>query len=52
LNTNGYERLHPGGKFVLIKNFGRDISKFYYGGYALMQEKGAFGVYTHSETSR
>ena len=36
----------------MIKNFGRDVSKFYYGGYALVQEKGAHGVYTHSELSR
>ena len=52
LNTNGYERIHPGGKFTLIKNFGRDVSKFYYGGYALVQGKGAFGVHAHSEASR
>ena len=52
LNTNGYERQHPGGKFTLIKNFGRDISKFYYGGYALVQSKGAYGVHAHSEASR
>lgn len=36
----------------MIKNYGRDVSKFYYGGYALVQEKGAYGVYTHSESSR
>ena len=36
LNLNGYERYHPGGKFTLMKNLGRDISKFYYGGYALV----------------
>lgn len=26
---------HPGGKFVLNINSGRDISKFFYGGYSL-----------------
>ena len=52
LNTGGYERQHPGGKFTIIKNFGRDISKFYYGGFALVQKQGAYGVYTHSEASR
>ena len=31
-----YTKVHPGGKFVLMKNFGRDISKFFYGGYALV----------------
>ena len=26
---------HPGGKFMLEQNIGRDISKYFYGGYAL-----------------
>ena len=26
---------HPGGKFFITHNIGRDISKYYYGGYAL-----------------
>lgn len=52
LNLNGYERQHPGGKFTLIKNLGRDISKFYYGGYALVQKEGAYGVHAHTEASR
>lgn len=26
---------HPGGKFVLEHNIGRDITKFFYGGYSL-----------------
>lgn len=26
---------HPGGKFALEHNIGRDISKFFYGGYSL-----------------
>ena len=36
LDTNGYERIHPGGKFRLIHNLGRDISKFFLGGYQLI----------------
>lgn len=47
LRTNGYERIHPGGKFVIHKNFGRDIAKFYYGGYSLTNGKLA-KTYTHS----
>ena len=35
LRTEGYEKIHPGGKFTIRKNFGRDIAKFYYGNYAL-----------------
>ena len=31
-----YSHLHPGGKFTLAKNVGRDISKFFYGGYTLV----------------
>ena len=31
----GYMNHHPGGKFVLQQNVGRDISKFFYGGYCL-----------------
>jgi cytochrome b involved in lipid metabolism len=26
---------HPGGKFVIEHNIGRDVSKFFYGGYSL-----------------
>jgi len=29
---------HPGGKFVIEHNVGRDISKFFYGGYTLEPE--------------
>ena len=36
LDLNGYERLHPGGKFNLKHNIGRDISKFFFGGYSLV----------------
>ena len=38
LSMNGYERIHPGGKFLLTRNYGRDISKFFYGGYAMVPE--------------
>lgn len=39
LRTDGYERIHPGGKFTIRKNFGRDIAKFYYGNYSLTNGK-------------
>ena len=35
LNVKEYADAHPGGSFLLTRNIGRDISKFYYGGYAL-----------------
>ena len=28
-----YHMFHPGGRFTLTKTIGRDISKFFYGGY-------------------
>lgn len=30
-----YIRYHPGGSFVLKHNVGKDISKFFYGGYSV-----------------
>lgn len=35
LDLEKYCDFHPGGKFVLTHNFGKDISKFFYGGYVL-----------------
>ena len=46
---------HPGGRFVLNHNIGRDVSKFFYGGYSL---EGNIGVrnpargYAHSTFAR
>ena len=36
LALHGYQKLHPGGKFLIEKNYGRDISKFFYGGYVMV----------------
>ena len=35
LDFSDYAAYHPGGKFLLEKNRGRDITKFYYGAYAI-----------------
>lgn len=35
IDMSEYMDNHPGGKFLLEHNKGRDISKFFYGGYAL-----------------
>ena len=46
--------LHIGGKFVIKINIGRDISKFFYGGYCLEDNQGprpAEGQY-HSNYAR
>lgn len=42
---------HPGGKFLIERNLGRDVSKFFYGGYVLENPKGA-KPYTHSNIAR
>ena len=35
INIASYAYAHPGGTFLLEYNVGRDISKFFYGAYAL-----------------
>ena len=41
LNVEAFAKEHPGGKFLITHNIGRDISKFYYGGYSLEDNLGA-----------
>ena len=36
IDVKGYEKLHPGGRFLLDSNIGDDISKFFYGGYYMV----------------
>lgn len=35
LKVEGFSNYHPGGAFVIDHNIGRDVSKFFWGGYAL-----------------
>jgi cytochrome b involved in lipid metabolism len=35
LNVDSYSQNHPGGALLIDWNIGRDISKFFYGGYAM-----------------
>lgn len=35
LDIQDYGLHHPGGKFIIRNNIGRDISKFYYGAYSI-----------------
>ena len=51
LDVSKYQFKHPGGKFVINKNIGRDISKFFYGGYTLENLKG-LKPYNHSNIAR
>ena len=40
LDLSEYQEEHPGGKFLIEYNMGRDISKFFYGGHALDGNRG------------
>lgn len=40
IDIDGYAKIHPGGKFNINHNLGRDISKFFFGGYQLVNVKG------------
>lgn len=44
LDVQSFQDYHPGGKFSLYHNIGRDISKFFYGGYSLDPNNSS---YTH-----
>lgn len=35
LNVRKFFMSHPGGNFVITRNIGRDVSKFFYGGYTM-----------------
>lgn len=41
INVDEFMSYHPGGRFVLKTNIGRDISKFFYGGYCLEGNQGS-----------
>ena len=45
IDIRNYQKSHPGGQDLLSMNIGRDISKYFYGGYA---GKGKY-AYSHSE---
>jgi len=51
LDVSRFMSEHPGGTFLIKHNIGRDISKFYYGGYAL-ENRANQQPYTHSNLSR
>ena len=51
LNITQFKTEHPGGRFLLEHNIGRDISKFFYGGYVLENGVGLKPV-RHSNVAR
>lgn len=51
LNVAKFMSNHPGGAFLISQNIGRDVAKFFYGGYILDNYKGS-KPYTHSNIAR
>lgn len=51
LDIKNYIHNHPGGQKVLQANIGRDISKYFYGGYQYENLKGSNDLHTHSKTA-
>jgi hypothetical protein len=51
LDVSGFAKVHPGGAFMLRQTVGRDISKYFYGGYSLETEDFP-KPWTHSNMAR
>lgn len=49
LDCRDFANSHPGGRFLIERNRGNDISKFFYGGYSLETGNSAW---THSNYAR
>ena len=45
LDLSNFIGQHPGGEEVIRRNIGRDVSKYYYGGYSMGK---GFYAYAHS----
>ncbi len=51
LDVSNFRADHPGGQFLIDFHIGRDVSKFFYGGYVLENQSG-MTPYTHSNVAR
>jgi hypothetical protein len=51
VNVANFKASHPGGRFLIDHNIGRDISKFFYGGYVL-ETQTKQRPYAHSNKAR
>jgi hypothetical protein len=51
LDISSFKHEHPGGEFLLDFHKGKDVSKFFYGGYVLENQSG-MKPYTHSNVAR
>lgn len=52
LDVTDFKNHHPGGKFLIEHNVGRDISKFFYGGYAMENFNGKPNNFKHPNLAR
>ena len=54
VDVTEFKEKHPGGRFVVEHNIGRDVSKFFYGGYSLEGNMGKkpSGGHVHSNYAR
>ena len=52
LDISHYAENHPGGRFLLHHNIGRDVSKFFYGGYSMENFNGNPKAHTHTNIAR
>ena len=48
LDIGSFALVHPGGKFSLQQTIGRDISKYFYGGYSMLSDAGKNRAHVHS----
>jgi cytochrome b involved in lipid metabolism len=48
LDISCFAAMHPGGKFALEQTIGRDISKYFYGGYSMLSNAGSSRTHVHS----
>lgn len=51
LDVANFPSYHPGGKFVISRNIGRDVSKFFYGGY-ILENYNRSKPHTHTNIGR
>jgi cytochrome b involved in lipid metabolism len=50
--VSNFKYEHPAGRFLVEHNIGRDISKFFYGGYAMENFTGGSHTHVHSNIAR
>lgn len=48
LDYGNFAMIHPGGKFALQRTVGRDISKYFYGGFHILSDKGVHAPHLHT----